>query len=720
MKNIIAIFKRDLRRLLASPVAMIIMVGLIIIPSLYAWFNIAANWDPYSNTGHIAIAVSNEDAGTTVAGATINAGEKVVGELKANDAMDWTFVDRDEALEGVRSGEFYAAVIIPKEFSKDMTSILSGSIEKPVLEYYLNEKTNAIANKMTNVGVDTVQTKVNQAFVETVTLVAGQLMNVSANAINQSDPIDTLVKNMEEVSTSISDFKVTIAAIKNASASARSMLGAAQNLLPGAQQLLTDGQVLSSDSRGLIDSGRTLSARMNASMVSILEILHQTSTATTKALRNLASQTGADSQTVATQLETLADNSGNIIEICNKTIGVLTSLENVIPSQKDTIESTIATLREIIADQQKLATDLNTAAGQIRQSGQISQETLGGLADENAAVDTKLSELTTTYQTQIAPALDTAAGDVYDSLGDLSSFLSTASGSISGINDALGSMGSALDSGNLAMDNVIVILDRTQGKITDIVNNLKSVKSDSRWGQLMNIMRIDPETGASFIASPVNLKTTSFYPVANYGAAMTPFYTTLCLWVGGLVLVALIKTDVKHPEDFENLQPWQIFFGRYLIFLVAALLQGLVACLGDIFILRVEMVSPALFIVIGLWTSVVYSFFIYTLTAAFDEVGKAIAVLIMVIQVAGSGGTFPIQVLPGFFQALNPYMAFTYSIGAMREAVAGLYDHYFLHDMLALLGYVGVSLLIGLVLHKPLLRLNAFFKRKLEDTGLFG
>jgi len=188
MNTIIAIFRRDVGKLLSRPTACIIMIGLIIIPSLYAWFNIAANWDPYSNTKNIAIGVANNDTGTVLSGASLNVGDKVVQELRANDAMDWTFVSEQEALEGVRSGRFYAAVVIPRDFSQNMASITTGTITKPQLHYYLNEKTNAIANKMTNVGVDTVQNKVNQAFVETVTLVAGQLLNISADKLNQAGP----------------------------------------------------------------------------------------------------------------------------------------------------------------------------------------------------------------------------------------------------------------------------------------------------------------------------------------------------------------------------------------------------------------------------------------------------------------------------------------------------------------------------------------------------
>jgi len=718
MNTIIAIFRRDVGKLLSRPTACIIMIGLIIIPSLYAWFNIAANWDPYSNTKNIAIGVANNDTGTVLSGASLNVGDKVVQELRANDAMDWTFVSEQEALEGVRSGRFYAAVVIPRDFSQNMASITTGTITKPQLHYYLNEKTNAIANKMTNVGVDTVQNKVNQAFVETVTLVAGQLLNISADKLNQADPIDSLIKDMDEANTSLGQLKITLAAVQNAGTAARQLVSATQTLLPDAQALGQDTQALGQDGQNLLSSGRAMGTQLDSAITSIAAMVQSQSRSLTATLRDLASQTGANADTVADQLNDSEAICNHIIDLCNKTITLLTGLEKDAPALKAAIDPILSQLNDVVSKEQAMADGLTAAAREFRQTGQVSRDKLNALADQNAAIDARLTTLVNSLQSSFSPALESTVSDLYDSLGDYETLLSHAQSSLSDVNNALGSVGGALDSGNVALNDLQAIIDRGQGKLNTITTQLGSVKTDARWGQLMNLMRVDPATGASFFSSPVGLQTTRYFPVDNYGAAMTPFYTTLCLWVGALVLVAILKTEVKHPEDFGGLLPWQAYFGRYALFFIAAVLQGLVACLGDLLILKVHMTNPVLFTLCGVWTSIVYSFFIYTLTVAFDEVGKAIAVLLMVIQVAGSGGTFPIQVLPGFFQALNPYMAFTFSIGAMRESVAGLYSNYYIVDMLKLLSYIGVSLLIGLVLRIPIIKLNGFFKRRLSDTGL--
>lgn len=718
MRNILAIFKDDLKKISHNYVAIIIMAGLIIIPSLYAWFNIVANWDPYANTGNIAIAVANNDTGVTIGTQSINAGKEVVNELKENHSMDWTFVDEETAKSGVKSGAYYAAVVIPSDFSKNMASILSGTITKPTINYYLNEKTNAIANKMTNVGVDTVQTKVNQAFVETVTRVAAQVLNVSADKLNEADPIDGLITNLNEVNGSLSDFKITVAAVKNAGSATQSMLGATKSMLPGVNALIADGQSLSGDSKNLINNGRALATRLNTSVEAIGEVVKTQSGAMTSQLTALVNATNLSGADAIAGLERVQAVNGKNMDITSQLTAILKGLKADVPALGTALDDAITRLDTIAEAQKSFDKDLSDAIQSITAAGNVSAGAMEQLLATNTAMEEDITDLAAALKGNVTPQVTATVNDVYNGLDDLSGVLTSVGSSVAGMDEALGAIGDALGSGNLALNNVEIIIDRTQAKISTIITGLGGIKSDARWGQLMNLMRVDPDTGASFISAPVGLKTTAYYTVENYGAAMTPFYTTLCLWVGALVLVAIVKTQIQNPEDYPNLKPWEAYFGRFLLFFCAAILQGLVACLGDLYILHVTMANPGLFIVVGVWTSVVYSLFIYTLTVAFDEVGKAIAVLIMVIQVAGSGGTFPIEVLPEFFRALNPFMAFTYSIGAMRECVAGLYANYYIMDLLKLLGYVAVSLIIGLVLRNPLIKLNIFFKEKLEDTGL--
>ena len=156
MKNIWRIFSGDMKRLVRNPFALVIAIGLCIIPSLYAWFNIYSNWDPYANTKNIKIAVATEDTGYQMDdGTTVNMGDSVIESLKENDKIGWVFTDtKDAALEGVYSGEYYAAVIISSDFTYSMYNVFREDFKGPTISYYENEKKNAKTDRRCSIVCD--------------------------------------------------------------------------------------------------------------------------------------------------------------------------------------------------------------------------------------------------------------------------------------------------------------------------------------------------------------------------------------------------------------------------------------------------------------------------------------------------------------------------------------------------------------------------------------
>lgn len=143
MRNIGKIFISDVRRISKNVVAVVVIMGLSVIPSLYAWFNIFSNWDPYGEeaTSNLKIAVFSEDKGTDIIGIDVNIGSTVVETLEENRTIGWVFTESaNAAIDGVYSGDYYAAIVIPEDFTGDMISFLGGEIEHPDIIYYENEK----------------------------------------------------------------------------------------------------------------------------------------------------------------------------------------------------------------------------------------------------------------------------------------------------------------------------------------------------------------------------------------------------------------------------------------------------------------------------------------------------------------------------------------------------------------------------------------------------
>ena len=234
---------------------------------------------------------------------------------------------------------------------------------------------------------------------------------------------------------------------------------------------------------------------------------------------------------------------------------------------------------------------------------------------------------------------------------------------------------------------------------------------------IMEFMKGDPEGYGEFFSQPVLVTTEEVYPIPNYGSAMTPFYTILAIWVGGTILVALIKVKAE-PKNLKNVKSYQLFFGRYLLFFVMGQLQALIIVLGDIYILHCQILYPGWFWLVASLASVTFTLLIYSLALSFGDVGKALAVVIMVIQIAGSGGTFPIELLPAVYRNIYIFFPFPYAINAMRETIGGMYGSDYMKNLAELMIFAVVGLLIGLVIRIPFVKLNHFVEKRMEDTKM--
>ena len=291
--------------------------------------------------------------------------------------------------------------------------------------------------------------------------------------------------------------------------------------------------------------------------------------------------------------------------------------------------------------------------------------------------------------------------------------------SIQNIAGVTGSTSDGLTGLQKTLSNSAELLNEASGKLTSLAATLSSEDSKDL-SAVTNLLSEDPETIASFLSSPVKLDEKKIYPIENYGSAMTPFYSTLAIWVGAVVMAAMLKVTVAdstkkilfHPKEY------QLYIGRILLLIIIGFMQSALICLGDLFFLGIQCKHPVMFVLTGMFTSFVYVNLIYALTVSFGDIGKAIAVVLMVMQVAGSGGTFPIQCAPKFFQVVYPLLPFTHSMNAMRECIAGFYGTTYATELGKLAIFLAPSLLLGLLLRKPIIKMNDAFMEKLESTHL--
>lgn len=565
MKKSFHIFQRDLSRLLHNKAAILVLIGVCLLPSLYAWFNIAANLDPYGNTSKIKVAIACLDKEASSENLSINAGKEIVKNLKENKQLGWTFTSEKEALNGVKSGKYYASIVIPEDFSRSLISILSVS-------------------STIQTALDAYSTDADAAF-------------TSLNAV--SNRIQTVIDGY----TSLAD---SLTAIKNANPNLSLVID------PILKQIST-----------AVEHQTNLKAELDNAGIKI-----------TGAVQN------ADS--LKTEIDGLIKES-------------LTSTSEV----KDSYEATVKNQLENLAG------------------------SLGSTGSSVSALLTQLNE----GASDLTDITNSASDDlalIHTSLSDSSTLLSNVSEQLSSASEALL---------NPNRDGLSVLTDLLAQK---------------------------PEAIAAFLASPVSLSEHPVYPIENYGSAMAPFYSTLAMWVGGVVLAAMLKVNVsgKALTGVFNPKPHETYIGRSLLFIAIGLLQSSLICLGDLFYLNIQCQHPVYFLFAGWFTSIVYVSIIYALTVSFGDIGKAVCVVLLVMQVAGSGGTFPIEVAPDFFQKVYPLLPFTHSMNAMRECIAGFYSTVYWKELGTLALFLIPALLLGLLLRKPVIRLNDAFTEKLESTKL--
>lgn len=720
MKKVFLVFKRDLKKVLRNAMAMIVIVGITVIPSLYAWFNIAANWDPYGATNGIKVAVANNDSGTVIEGLSVNLGDNIVESLKGNNKIGWEFTDEDEAVSGTQSGKYYAAIVIPDDFSSCLSSVLSADIKRPKMIYYSNEKKNAIAPKITDKGASSIQAQVNETFISTATTAVDTFLKNAVNTIedDNNDIVGRMLNLLEEGKNDLIDTEEAITAFSDTVDSISSLIDTVDTATPKTEEIADQAESALSDLKSLTKSVSSATDSVASSVSSITQSAQSIGSSITVSLNDAYALAQTDSAAALDKLNSAYSGCSSIYEMNSRIRQILQSVNDSLPVRLSSIDHIIGLIDTNQNALTRLMNRINDGISLIN-----SNRTLGAsikndydtlISEVNGGIDSIRSD----YSENVRPAMSASFSDLYSVFDDTEDLLESVKKDTPDVQKIVKQLDTALESSKRALESTSGIIETTRERIEKTKDDIESIRDDERVAKLLEILENDPEILSEFMASPVEIETQPLYEIANYGSAMAPFYSTLAIWVGGVVLVAILKTNVKKADELRDIKPRHEYFGRYLLFFVIGILQSALICLGDLFFLNIQCVHPWLFLLAGFVSSFVFTMIIFTLTVSFGDVGKALSVILLVIQIGGSGGTFPIECTPAFFQNVYPFLPFTYAINAMRECVAGTYGTAYLQDILALLAFVPIALLLGLVLRKPLISVNHFFEKRLKDTDI--
>ncbi|MDD6194153.1 MAG: YhgE/Pip domain-containing protein [Lachnospiraceae bacterium] len=705
MRNIFRVFTSDAKRLATNVVAVVVIMGLSVIPSLYAWFNILSNWDPYGEeaTSNLNVVVASCDQGVEIEGIELNIGDMVVSNLKENKSIGWVFVDTEqEAVQGVYSGDYYAALVIDETFSADMISFLGGNIQNPQITYYENEKKNAIAPKITGKVKTTVQEEINSAFVSTM---AKSLMEASEHIVSTdggSGLSASVLNRLEDLDTDLNTY-ITIV---------DSYIG----IMDSAGSLMEASNQVTEELKSIMQAGRSMMNGADVSADNAADSIDAASDMVGNSLDAIQKQL----DTMQKTMKTIQDEIIKTGTTTSKTIGLTKdamvelkkSFDSIslpgMDSQKATVD---ADFDKVIADLDALqnATDVTVEDTKV-----ISQE----LEKDFDACNDSFTKLNQAYKDTVDPQLKETMRAIQKSISEVQQILNYSSDSIDDVAGALGSYPAMMSIGK---DKLVASRDAAtdmESKLQQLIQDMKGIETNKQYNLLVTLIESDPELIADFISSPVNLEQRPIYEMDNNGSATAPFYVVLSIWFGALILIAIIHTEVKSADEFDNLKNYQRFFGRYIVFFLIGQLQTVITVLGCLLYVGIQCDHPLLFWLAASFTSFTFTLFMYSLAYAFGNVGEAAAVILMVIQVAGSGGTFPVEVLPKVFQYLYKYMPFAHGMNAIREAIAGMHGKDYWVYLAGMISYIATALVFGLLISVPCKKLNKKIEESKERTDL--
>lgn len=719
MKRAFEIFRRDVNRLSHNMVAMIVTIGVCLIPSLYAWFNIAANYDPYANTGNIKIAVANADKGTEneLIG-ELNVGEEIVQNLKKNDSLGWKFTDEKKAVQGVKSGKYYAAIVIPEDFSSSFVSILSGDMKQPQFEYYLNEKKNAIAPKVTGTGASTIQEQVNEEFIAAAAGSVSKILGQTAEQMGtQVDTVqESLIAKMQTAEENLEEYQVVLENLNKT-------IDGSDDLINGTQETLDVLKSAVASGAKSMNNGTDILASVRNSVGALSVGLSDGLTQGADALSGISSTVGTDLGKLNEKVQNVNEKIGNTItsmqDLISKNEEILTvlrELDNQVPGNP--LSEIIEKLETENQRHKEILKNLQTGNNSIGNAVNTSVQGLNQIASVIQDGQKNLQTSRASFEKNVLPSLNQSLDSFAQLSGKVSGVLAGVEPSAEQLKNVTGDLKQTLSDTKTAMESTKEALDDVQKKLNTAITDLGALQSSDIYLSLKELTKKDTGEVAEFMHSPVQLETKSFYRVENYGSAMAPFYTNLAIWVGGIVLIAIFKMEVDKDEKIKSFTVTQGYFGRWILYITTGLIQALIICLGDIYLLKIQCKNPAAFVFAGLFASFVYVNLIYALSITFKHIGKALSVILVILQIPGSAGTYPIEMTPAFFQFVHPLLPFTYGINAMREAIAGIYGMHYWKNILCLAVFLPIALGIGLLLRPHLLNLNYLFDRKLAETDL--
>ena len=697
MRNVLNIIVHDFKRLTSSVVVLVILMGIIVVPCLFAWFNTLSNDDPFKpqSTGRIPVAVVSEDEGTEMIGMNINVGEKFIDAVNGNDMIGWDILkNKEKAIEGVYAGDYYAAVIVPEDFSENVLSFSKGEMKHPKIIFYENEKKNAIAPKITGKVREVLEQEIDRAFVDTI----GSYITEAANAakaagLDPEDAFGDLSDRMTDLSADLESALVMIRGAAGLSDAAGNLLKASDNLIGSSENTIELGEQLLESAEGRIPEEvdtSSVQAVIDAITSALSDDLDRIDSNLSSAEERMDAYNQYVQNDLENQMKLVATMKNSTDRAANKLSDMgFTGLASRFARISDKLDHIYDLMDELVeADD----SNWNTMKGYI-----------DDILSDIAFAEDSIVKIEADVDDELDKKLEQVIDDARKSISETRNSLSGVYGDMDLLENALSKSDKALKSMKGGLNGTVYTLTSLQNGARNLAQLFDNLSGSDMVKDVNHLMTNDAAVIAENMATPIKMNTEEVYPIRNFGSVMAPFYLVIAQWIGAMFAAVMIHVQVKRREDeLGGMKLHEAFFGRYRLFLMIGLAQALLVSIGELLYVGIQCLHPLLFILAALVNGLIFTLIVYSLIFALENIGLAVGVIFMILQVAGGGGTFPVEVLPAPFRALFPFMPFRYAMDAMRECIGGMYDHTYIKCLGILILFGLAAIAFGLLLHKPM------------------
>ncbi len=684
--------RAEWQHLCKNKILLLSMAVISFIPIMYSGFFLGSIWDPYGQVKNLPVAFVNEDKGAQLNGQTVNIGQSVEQKLKSNHDLGWEFVNKQQADDGVNSGHFYAVVTVPTDFSAKAASITAAQPQQAVIRYTTTPAKNYIGSLVSNQAAEKVKTSVAEQI--TQAYAKGALENIG----KLGDGLETAAGGAAKLHGGLTQLQAGAqtytGGVKQLAVNQRAMANGLARLGDGSRQLQAGlGQL----SNGLPSESQV--AQLTNGMKQLQAGLNQLNTSVynpSPTLVNQQSKVQSEARDLTQTMQaSLADLSAAGV--------VLKDLGSQAVASGGSTTINLPQISQLSQALNKTQTISVQAAALLKDLQMLTQS----LSTQQAQLQTGVSTLNNGVN-QLAPNV-TAALNGYNSVRAANNQLLAGSTSLAnGLAQA--------QTGSQQLANGARLLDSRSGVLTNGASQLAGGADTlaTKLADASQQLKIQP-TGAATqqqMANPVKSETTKQGDVPNYGYALAPYVLSLSLFVGAIALNIIYPIRKTFAEQ-ENAFRW--WLAKASVTGVAAFVQATILMLIMVYCLGLVPDHPVNFIGAIYLTSFVYMSIVSLLVIVLDNPGRFLAMVLLVLQLGSSEGTFPIQTANSFFQAVNPLVPMTYSIRALRQAISGGLGSSFYSD--------SMWVLVGFLLAANLLTIGFFIyrgKRKFAHTSVDG